>query len=55
MPFRDRRRPVLVEDGAAVKVPVLFDVIMDRGMNRGKILERLYCPWWIAVVVGALL
>jgi len=38
MPFSERRRSVLLEDIAAVEVAVLIEVIMDRGVNRGKLL-----------------
>jgi hypothetical protein len=38
MPFSERRRSVLLEDVAAVEVAVLIEVIMDRGVNGGKLL-----------------
>ena len=37
-PFSERRRSVLLEDVAAVEVAVLIEVIMDRGVNGGKLL-----------------
>ena len=38
MPFSERRRSVLLEDVAAIEVAVLIEVIMDRGVNGGKLL-----------------
>jgi len=38
MPFSERCGSVLLEDVAAVEVAVLIEVIMDRGMNGGKLL-----------------
>ena len=38
MPFSERCRSVLLEDVAAIEVAVLIEVIMDRGVNGGKLL-----------------
>jgi len=34
----------LLEDIAAVKVAVIVEVIVDRGMGGGKLLEGFYAP-----------
>ena len=34
--------PILLEDVAAVKVTVLIEVIVDRGVGGGKLLEGLH-------------
>ena len=38
MPFSERCRSVLLEDVAAVEVAVLVEVVVDRGVDGGKLL-----------------
>ena len=41
-PFSERGNPVLLEDIAAVEVAILVEVVVDRGVNGGKLLQGLY-------------
>ncbi len=41
-PLGQGGRAVLLEDVAAVKVTVLIEVIVDRGVGGGKFLQGLY-------------
>ncbi len=43
-PFSERGSAVLLEDVAAVEVTVLIEVVVDRGMGGGKLLEGLHVP-----------
>ena len=43
-PFSERGSAVLLEDVAAVEVTVLVEVVVDRGMGGGKLLEGLHVP-----------
>src|SRR5680860_1319171 len=43
-PFRECGSAVLLEDFAAVQVAVLVEVIVDRGMGSGKLLEGFHVP-----------
>ena len=40
-PFSDRGSTALLEDAAAVEVSVLVEVVVERGMDGGKLLEDL--------------
>ena len=39
-PLGQSDRAFLLEDGTAVEVAVLMKVVLDRGVNSGKFLER---------------
>jgi len=43
-PFRECGSVVLLEDISAVEVTVLVEVVVDRGMGGGKLLESLHVP-----------
>src|SRR5665811_155943 len=43
-PFRECSSAVLLEDVAAVEVTVVVEVIVDRGMGSGKLLESFHAP-----------
>ena len=43
-PFCECGGAVLLEDIAAVKVAVIVEVIVDRGMGGGKLLEGFHAP-----------
>jgi hypothetical protein len=43
-PLGQGNRTVLFEDIAAVEVTVLVEVIVDRGMGSGKLLEGFHAP-----------
>ena len=43
-PFRECGRTVLFEDVAGVDVAVVVEVVVDRGMGGGKLLESLHVP-----------
>jgi hypothetical protein len=43
-PSRECGSAVLLEDFAAVQVAVLVEVIVDRGMGSGKLLEGFHVP-----------
>ena len=43
-PLSERGNAVLFENVAAVEVAVQVEVVMDRGMGRGKFLESFYIP-----------
>ncbi len=43
-PFGQSGGAVLLEDVAAVEVTILIEMIMDRGVGGGKLLERLHVP-----------
>ncbi len=43
-PFGQGGGAVLLENVAAVEVTVLIEMIMDRGMDGGKLLEGLHVP-----------
>ena len=43
-PFRECGSAVLLEDISAVEVKVLVEVIVDRGMGSGKLLEGFHVP-----------
>ncbi len=40
-PFCERGSPVLPEDIGAVEVAILVEVVVDRGVNGGKLLQGL--------------
>ncbi len=43
-PFGQGGGTVLSEDVAAIDVTVLIEMIMDRGVDGGKLLQSLYVP-----------
>jgi hypothetical protein len=43
-PFRESGSAVLLEDVAAVEVTVLVEVVVDRGMGGGELLESFQFP-----------
>ncbi len=43
-PFRQGGGLVLSEDVATIEVTVLIEMIMDRGVDGGKLLQSLYVP-----------
>ncbi len=43
-PFGQGGGTVLFEDVAAIEVAVLIEMIMDRGVDGGKLLQSLYVP-----------
>jgi len=43
-PFRECSSAVLLEDIATVEVTVVVEVVVDRGMGSGKLLESLHVP-----------
>ena len=43
-PFSQCGRTVLLEDIAAVKVAVVVEVVVDRGMDGGEFLQGFYVP-----------
>jgi hypothetical protein len=43
-PFRECGSAVLFEDIAAVEVTVVVEVIMDRGVGGGELLESFHAP-----------
>ncbi len=43
-PLGQRDRAVLLEDVAAIEVTVLIEMIMDRGVDGGKLLQSFYVP-----------
>ncbi len=43
-PFSERGSAVLFENVSAIEVTVVVEVVMDRGMGGGKLLEGLHVP-----------
>lgn len=44
MPFEQGRRAILLEDVAAVYVTVVIEVVVDRGVSGGKLLQSFDVP-----------
>ena len=43
-PFRECSSAVLLEDVARVEVTVVVEVVLDRGMGSGELLESFHAP-----------